>query len=98
MKRPASTSVVRIYRSSRCRSGGAQVVRRGLACPSISNNLERDLLSLVEPRHSGTFDRADVHKDILTAVIRLDEAEAFLAIEPLHGSLCHILFFQLRVS
>jgi hypothetical protein len=39
--------------------------------------------------HPCTFDRTDVHKDILTAVVRLDEAEAFLPIEPLHGSLHH---------
>jgi hypothetical protein len=31
-----------------------------------------------------------VHEDILAAIIRLDEAEAFLAVEPLHGSLRHV--------
>jgi hypothetical protein len=31
-----------------------------------------------------------VHEDILAAIIRLDEAEAFLVIEELHGSLRHI--------
>jgi hypothetical protein len=30
-----------------------------------------------------------MHEDILAAVIRLDEAEALLDIEPLHGSLRH---------
>src|SRR5215472_10164363 len=40
--------------------------------------------------HPGAFDRADVHEDILAAIIRLDEAEAFLAVEPLHGSSRHI--------
>jgi hypothetical protein len=30
-----------------------------------------------------------VHEDILAAVIRLDETEALLAIEPLYGSLRH---------
>jgi hypothetical protein len=93
-KLPASTSVVRIYSSSCCRSDGAQIVRRGLAAPSVSNNIKRDLLSLVEPRHSGSFDRADVDEDVLAAVIRLDEAEAFLAIEPLHGSLRHLAFLS----
>jgi hypothetical protein len=39
-----------------------------------------------------------MHEDILAAVIRLDEAEALLDIEPLHGSLRHLVFFQLRVS
>jgi len=43
-----------------------------------------------EHKHSGAFDRADVDEDVLAAAIRLDEAEAFLAIEPLHGSLRHM--------
>jgi hypothetical protein len=38
-----------------------------------------------------------VDEDVLAAIIRLDEAEAFLAIEPLHGSLRHLAFFQLHV-
>src|SRR5262245_14179143 len=73
-----------------CLSDGAQIVRRRLARLSISNNIEGDLLSLIEALHPGAFDRADVHEDILAAIIRLDEAEAFLAVEPLHGSLRHI--------
>src|SRR5258708_18220027 len=84
--------------SSGGRSDGAQIVRRGLARLSISNNVESDLLSLVEPAHPSAFDRADMPEDILAAVIRLDEAEALLDIEPLHGSLRHLVFFQLRVS
>jgi hypothetical protein len=68
-----------------------QIVRRGLAgILSIGNNVESDLLSLVEGTHASAFDRADVHEDILAAIIRLNEAEAFLVIEPLHGSFCHI--------
>jgi hypothetical protein len=47
-------------------------------------------LSLVEAGHPSAFDRADVHEDILASVIRLDKSEALLAVEPLHGSLCHI--------
>jgi hypothetical protein len=38
-----------------------------------------------------------VHENILAAVIRLDEAEAFLAIEPLYGSLCHISLLSVGV-
>jgi small subunit ribosomal protein S21 len=67
-----------------------QIVRRGLACPSIGDNVESDLLSLVEDTHASAFDRADVHEDILAAIIRLNEAEAFLVVEPLHGPFCHI--------
>ena len=77
-----------------CRT--VQIVRRGLArILSIGNNVESDLLSLVEGTHASAFDRADVHEDILAAIIRLDEAEAFLAVEPLHDSMRHMLVFQI---
>jgi hypothetical protein len=85
---------VKNYGSSCHRSGSAQIVGRGFAGPSIGDNVERDLLSLVEAMQSGAFDCADVHEDILAAVIWLDEAEAFLSIEPLHGSLRHIFSFR----
>jgi hypothetical protein len=49
----------------RARSG------RGFACPSISNHIERYCLSLVEPVQPRALDRADVHKDVLAAVVRL---------------------------
>src|SRR5262249_33585783 len=52
--------------------------------------VERDLLSLIEPLHPGALDRADVHENILAAVIRLDETIALLAVEPLHDSLSHM--------
>jgi hypothetical protein len=43
----------------------------------------------VEIAHPGALDRADVDKNILSAIIRLDEAEAFLGIEPLYRTLRH---------
>ncbi len=49
-----------------------------------------NLLSLIKPGHTGALDRVDVHEDIL-AIIRLDEPEALLVVEPLHGSLRHIV-------
>ncbi len=72
------------------RSGRTEILRRGLARLAIGDNLEKDLLPLVEAVHSGAFNRADVHENILGAVIRLDESIALLAVEPLHGSFCHI--------
>ena len=56
---------------------------------AIRDNVIRDFLSLIETVHPGTLDGADVHENILAAVIRLDEAKAFLAVEPLYGSLRH---------
>jgi len=36
-----------------------------------------------------TFDCADVNKYVRPTVVRLDETEAFLAVEPLHNTRCH---------
>ena len=69
--------MVRNCGCSRCRSDSLQIVRRGLACPSIGNNVESNLLSLLEGTHARAFDRADVREDILAAIIRLDEAGLF---------------------
>jgi hypothetical protein len=51
-------------------------------------------LSLVEETHGRAFDRVDVHEDILATIIRLNEAEAFLVVEPFYGSFCHIALFS----
>jgi hypothetical protein len=71
------------------RTDGAEIIGRGLLGSSVYNKVKRDLLSLVEAAHSGAFDRADVHEDVLATVIWLDKSEALLGIEPLHGSLRH---------
>jgi hypothetical protein len=34
-----------------------------------------------------------VNEHILCAAIRSDKAEALIAVEPLYGSLCHLLLF-----
>jgi hypothetical protein len=77
--------------ATRVRSRRAQVSGRGLACSAISDKLEKELLSLIEANHAGAFDRADMHEDVLAAVIRLDESEALLAVEPLYSSCSHIV-------
>jgi hypothetical protein len=56
----------------------------------ISNDFERDFLPLVEAGHSRALDRADVHENIPTTIIRLDESVAFYAVEPLHYALSHL--------
>src|SRR5262249_7722736 len=72
------------------RSGRDQVLGRGLASPAIRYDLIRDLLTLVEAVHSGPLDGADVDEHVVAAIVRLDESEALLAVEPLHGSLGHL--------
>ena len=51
--------------------------------------LKAQLLAFVQRTHAGALDRRDVHEHILAAVIRLDEAEALLGVEPLNCSDCH---------
>src|SRR5437773_11476573 len=77
------------YGHRRCRLRGAQILSSRLASPAVRNDLEGDLLPLVESAHAGAFDRADMNEDILVAVLRLNEAEALLAVKPLYSSLVH---------
>jgi hypothetical protein len=84
-----STSVIKALWLLRNRSGYAQIVGRGFSGSAIGHNLEGNLLAFAEGVQSGALYRADVHEHILATVIRLDESETLLAIEPLHGSLRH---------
>src|SRR5664279_5866927 len=54
---------------------------------------ELDPLPLVEAAVAVRLDRAVVHEDVLAAVDG-DEAVALLAVEPLHGALCHLLLLR----
>jgi len=83
--------VVRNYGSA-LRLDGAQIPCRGLS--ALGHNVERDFLSLIEATQPGAFYSADVDEHVLAAVIRLDESKAFLAVEPLYGSLRHVTFSQ----
>jgi hypothetical protein len=56
-----------------------------------------DFLSFVEAVHPCAFDGADVHEDILAAIVWLDEAKALLAVKPLYDSLRHIELLSIRV-
>src|SRR5215471_15256472 len=87
----ASTSVVIKYV---LRSDRAQIGRRGLSGLAVGYQVERDFLTLVEAIHPGAFDSADVDEYVLAAIIRLDEAVAFLAVEPLYGSLRHVILLS----
>ena len=83
----------------RGRLRGFEVCGGLLAGAPVGLNVIGDPLTLSEAAHPGTLDGADVYEHILAAVIRLNETEAFLAIEPLYGTARHatLLFFQVRV-
>src|SRR5262245_21118486 len=64
----------------------------GLGALLSLRDVELALLILVEVPVPCARDRAEVHEDVWAPVVRGDEAEALLAVEPLHGSCSHVLF------
>jgi hypothetical protein len=68
-------------------SGRLQIAGGLLA--ALRDDFVADLLTFDQRAHASTLDRGDVHEHILRAVIRLDEAVAFLGIEELHSSGSH---------
>jgi len=62
------------------RSGGAQIFGGRLAGAAVCDDIEADILSLIEGAHAGAFNRANMNKDILTAIGGLNEAKALLAV------------------
>src|SRR3954454_20594487 len=67
--------------------GEREVARRLLA--TLGDDLEVDLLAFHQRAHAGALDGADMHEDVFRAVGRLDESEALLAVEELHGTCSH---------
>ena len=81
----ATTSVVKAYGCIALDS--FEIVGRRLAGLAIGDHVEFNLLAFIEAAHPRTLDRADMNEHVRAAVIRLDETETLLAVEPLHGSL-----------
>jgi hypothetical protein len=61
-----------------------------LAAAAVLLRIERDLLALHQPAHSGALQRGRVNEDVLAAVVRLNEAEAFLVVVELYGAGNHM--------
>ena len=55
----------------------------------VSVDVELDALILFERAVTAARDRGVVDEYVLCAAVGGDEAEAFIAVEPLHSSLCH---------
>src|SRR5262245_24143976 len=73
--------------SSEKRSLDLEVLRGRLS--AVLDELVLNGLSFVQRAKSGAFNSRDVHKHILPAFLRLDEAIALRRIEPLNGALRH---------
>jgi hypothetical protein len=66
-----------------------QAISRRLAGPAIGHDVKDHLLAFVQAVKARALDGADVNENIRPAIVRLNEAEALLGIEPLHGSVMH---------
>src|ERR1700741_588683 len=64
------------------RSGGLQLAGRGLAGALVAFEFEGDLLAFVQRAQAGALHGGDVHEHVRAALVRLNEAEALLAVEP----------------
>src|SRR6516162_8610679 len=74
---------------------GLQIFSARLSAPRISLSLEGYLLPFGQPMKARTLDRANVNKHVRPTIVRLNKAEAFLAVEPLHNTRSH---FRLQCS
>jgi len=65
------------------------IAHSDLAGATVLLGIERNLLALHQPAHSGAFERGGMNENVLAAVIRLNEAEALLVVVELHGARSH---------
>jgi len=72
----------------RHRSAKLQVGRSLLS--TFCDHVEGDFLAVVQGADPCRLQSSDVHEHVLAAVLRLNEAEALVAVEPLHCSSCHV--------
>lgn len=56
--------------------------------------VERYLLTFIQPGKAGTLDRADMHERVLGTVFRFDEPKTLGGVEPLHCTFRHFLSFR----
>src|SRR6266404_5482372 len=68
-------------------SGRLKVRCRRLA--ALADDLEAQLLALRKVGHARALDGADMHEDVGRAVVRLDESEALLGVEPFNSTDSH---------
>src|SRR5207244_1119422 len=72
------------------RLGSDALQVRGGEFAALAHHVVADLLALVEGAHAGALDRGNVDEHVLSAVGRLDESEALLVVEKLHGTFSHL--------
>jgi hypothetical protein len=70
-------------------SNGLEPIGGDFARTRVGDQFETDLLTFAQVAHARPFDRGDMNKGILAAVIRLYETETFFRIEPLYRTYSH---------
>jgi len=65
----------------------------GLAGAAIFLRVEGDLLALDQPTHSGALKRGGMDENVFAAIVRLNEAEAFLIVVEFHSARIHVVSF-----
>src|ERR1700746_1991689 len=80
---------IRGQSSMALRAVDAQIFSGRFAGPAVGDDVKADFLPLIEGAHAGAFNRADMNEDVIAAVGGLNEAEALLAVKPLHNSCIH---------
>src|SRR5215207_4625524 len=68
---------------------GLDVGDGDLAGAAVLGSVEGDLLALNKPAQPGALERSRMDEHVLAAVVRLDEAEAFLIVVEFHGARIH---------
>ncbi len=72
---------------------GAKVAHRGLAGAAVFFGIEGNFLAFHKIADSSAFECRCVHEHVLAAVIRLDEAKAFLTVVEFYCASVHSLAF-----
>src|SRR5215211_5594714 len=85
-KKPPQGGRLRIQGCRGSRLRRFEVSRRLLAGVTVSLNIIEDFLTLSEAGQTRALDGADVHEHVFLTLVRLNEAVAFLIVEPLHSS------------
>jgi hypothetical protein len=75
--------------SSDLRSHHLQIFSAALASLGINLDFIRKLLPFSQTGQPGALNSTYMDEDIVAAIVRLNKAETFLAVEPLHGACCH---------
>src|SRR5208283_5862363 len=68
-----------------------ELIGGGLAGAAVLRDFVAHLLAFAQIAQARALDGADMNENVRAAIVRLNESEAFLTIEPLHDSGSHVI-------